>query len=212
MAADDITLVCFAVKEEAKPFRELAAGRADIHTLITGMGRTNAERAVRAALAAQPIKLVISSGFAGGLDPDLAPETVLFDADSAPHLGPALLAAGAKPARFYCAQRVVATIAEKRKLWEQTGADAVEMESGFICAYCAERGIPSAIIRIVLDSATQDLPLDFSLLVDQNLVLGRMAMALLKAPGKIPALLELRRASREAGRRLADVLLQTLNP
>ncbi len=208
-----IILVSFAVKEEAGPFRELTLARRDIQTLITGMGRSNAERAVQTALAAQPIRLVISSGFAGGLNPELAPNTVLFDNESAAELRPALLAAGARPARFHCAERVAVTVAEKRKLREQTGADVVEMESAFIRAACTERDIPSATVRIVLDSATQDLPLDFNRLLDenQNLAAHRVGMALLKAPQKIPALLELRKASERASRRLAEVLLQILS-
>jgi len=37
-------LVCFALKEEAAPFRKVATGKAGISILITGIGRQNAER------------------------------------------------------------------------------------------------------------------------------------------------------------------------
>jgi len=37
-------LVCFALKEEAAPFRKIAAGKSGISILITGIGRQNAER------------------------------------------------------------------------------------------------------------------------------------------------------------------------
>ncbi len=38
------TLICFALKEEAAPFRKIAAGKSDISILLTGIGRQNAEK------------------------------------------------------------------------------------------------------------------------------------------------------------------------
>jgi hypothetical protein len=36
------TLICFALKEEAAPFRKIAAGKTGITILPTGIGRQNA--------------------------------------------------------------------------------------------------------------------------------------------------------------------------
>src|SRR5713101_4191262 len=99
-------LVCFAVKEEAQPFRERTASLPQVKTLLTGVGQRNAETAIRAALAEQKPNLVLSCGFAGGLDPMLRTGTVVFAVDEATGLQPSLLAAGAQPARFHCVQRV----------------------------------------------------------------------------------------------------------
>ena len=41
------TLICFALKEEAAPFRKIAAGKPGISILLTGIGRQNAEKSVR---------------------------------------------------------------------------------------------------------------------------------------------------------------------
>ena len=178
-----ITLVCFALKEEAAPFRKMAAGKSGISVLITGIGRKNAEKSVREFLnscrsrgnetqiknvletphvVSYEPNLVLTCGFAGGLNPDLKLGEIVFEIfprssrgneaqikignQSEPtYVGcyEKLLAAGAKPAKFFCADRIATTVAEKKKLRVETGADAVEMESDAIHAVCRERGIPA---------------------------------------------------------------------
>ncbi len=201
-------LVCFAVKEEARAFRKLVRDRTDVQVILVGMGKRNAERAIRAVLAQEHPQLVLTCGFAGGLSPELARGTVVFAADPETGLESALLAAGAKPARFHCVERVTATIEEKRALWESTGANAVEMESEIIRATCRKERIPSATVRVILDSANEDLPLDFNQLMtaDQKLSYGKLAVALAKSPGKVGALLRLQKQTRGAAGNLAEVL------
>jgi nucleoside phosphorylase len=201
-------LVCFAVKEEAQCFAARSA-----KVVLTGMGRENARRAAREALDRVRPGLVLTCGFAGGLDPALAVGTVIFSADDA-GLTSALLAAGARPARFHCAARVAVTAAEKRDLRAQTGADAVEMESEAIRDLCHERGVPSATVRVISDAADEDLPLDFNALMtpEQKLCAGRLTLALLRAPWKVPALLRLRRDTTLAARRLAEALDTVIAP
>ena len=251
-----VTLVCFALKEEAAPFRKTAAGRLDVSICITGIGRKNAEKAVREFLAGgasvpasrspdtppsqarlastlAPPELVLTCGFAGGLNPDLKLGDIVFETSfssrsrgnetqtktnfETPHvvsynLDEKLLAAGAKPAKFYCADRIAVTVAEKKKLRAETGADAVEMESAAIHAVCRERGIPCATVRVISDTASEDLPLDFNQLAraDMNLDYGKLALAIFKSPGKIGALLKLQKKTRFAAERLAAVLSRIL--
>ena len=201
-------LVCFAVKEEARAFQKLAGERGNFQVILVGVGKRNAERAIRAALAKERPGLVLTCGFAGGLRPDLTMGTIVFAADPETGLEPALLAAGAKPARFHCADRVAATAEQKRALWEATGADAVEMESEVICAVCREHSIPSATVRVILDTAHEDLPLDFSRLMtaDEKMSYGKLALALAKSPGKVGALVRLQKEARAAAGKLAEVL------
>jgi hypothetical protein len=47
--------------------------------LITGIGRQNAEKSVREFLATHSPELVLTCGFAGGLNPDLKPGDVVFE-------------------------------------------------------------------------------------------------------------------------------------
>jgi adenosylhomocysteine nucleosidase len=204
--ANDPILVCFAVKEEAAPFRrDLPVG---VETVVTGMGAAAAERAVRAKLAERTWSLVLTCGFAGGLHPALRPETVIFEADADFPLRQALLEVGAVAVSFHCAERVAVTAVEKTALRERTRADAVEMESGIIRRLCRERGIPSATVRTVSDAAHEELPLDFNTLMQANgaIHLGKLAGAILCRPHKIPAMIALGSRSKSAAERLAAVL------
>ncbi|HWH70667.1 MAG TPA: hypothetical protein VNT26_14860 [Candidatus Sulfotelmatobacter sp.] len=206
------TLVCFAVKEEGRFFSPWITSRPDLQLLITGMGHRNAEQALRRFLVQARPKLVLSCGFAGGLNPNLASGTVLFFAENQTGLEPALQAAGAQPGRFHCAERVATTAQEKQVLWQNTGADAVEMESQVICTRCREAGIPSATVRVILDTAQEDLPLDFNALMteDQQLDSRKLALAIMKSPAKIVGLLRLQKQTQAAAKSLAQVLAQAL--
>jgi adenosylhomocysteine nucleosidase len=229
------TLICFALKEEAAPFRKIAAGTVAAaqaaSILITGIGRRNAEKSVREFLATNSPELVLTCGFAGGLNPDLKLGEVVFETsfpgssrrESAQteignqlepthvgcyNLNVKLVAAGAKPVKFFCADRIATTVAEKKKLRAETSADAVDMESEAIHAVCRERGIPCATVRVISDTAGENLPLDFNQLSkpDMNLDYGKLAWAIARSPGKIGALLKLQKQTRFAAEQLANIL------
>jgi adenosylhomocysteine nucleosidase len=209
------TLICFALKEEAAPFRKIAAGKGAISISLTGIGRQNAEKSLREFLPTHSPKLVLTCGFAGGLNPELKLGEVVFEPLTLnTQLSIRLLASGAKPAKIFCADRIATTIAEKKKLRAETGADAVEMESAAIHAICRERGIACATIRVISDTANEDLPLDFNLLSkpDRNLDFGKLFLAIAKTPGKIGALMQLQKKTKFAAEQLADVLAKITFP
>jgi nucleoside phosphorylase len=208
MQSQSFKLVCFAVKEEAQCFTP-ADG---VRVLVTGMGKENSESRFRELLKISRPSVVLTCGFAGGLNPNLGKGTVIFSSDAG--LREELLAAGAQAVRFHCADRVATTAEEKRRLAKETGADAVEMESEIIRRICAESAIPSATVRVVLDTASEDLPLDFNALMTASKKMNflKLALALLKSPGKIPALLKLQKQSHAAAMTLAQVLNRVTRP
>ena len=213
MTQEPFTLVCFAVKEEAKPFNQLVGSQPQIKVLLTGIGSRNADQAIRSALAQQRPDRVLTCGFAGGLRPDLAAGTIVFSADKETGWEPALLAAGAQPARFHCVERVATTAEQKRALWQATGADAVDMESQIICAVCREQKIPSAIVRVILDTADTNLPFDFNkfLTADRQVDIPKLTRAALMSPGKVPALLRLQQQGKAAAEKLGQTLAGLLS-
>jgi len=200
-------LFCFAVEQEAKFF-----SYPGMEVLITGIGRENAERRLHSALKRNAYQLVLSCGFAGGLNPYLTAGTVVFSTDEDAGLTPTLLAAGACPVRFHCSGRVATTVEEKQALWQTTGADAVEMESEIIRAICRAHSIPSATIRVISDAANENLPLDFNVFMtaEQTLNYGKLILSLLTSPTKIPAMLRLQRQTQLAARNLAGVLSRVI--
>lgn len=211
------TVVCFALKHEAGPFQRLAASRPGVSVLIVGIGRRNAESSLRRFLEENSPLLVLTCGFAGGLRPDLKVGEVIFEPGDGPAAPSAscrdkLAGAGARPARFLGVDHMVTTAAEKQKLREATGADAVEMESAAIHGVCRARGIACVTVRAISDAAAEDLPLDFNMLAkaDQSLDYRKLAWAIVKAPGKIGALRGLQKKTRLAAQRLAEVLGRVL--
>jgi len=208
---ESATLVCFALKEEAAAFRKKTADRNDVSVLISGIGRANTEKSVRNFLATHQPPRVFTCGFAGGLNPKLRIGDVIYSTDD-PALRKRLAASGALAATFHCAPRVATTAMEKTELRQSTGADAVEMESDAIQILCRERNIPCATIRVISDTADENMPLDFNLLSnpDMSLNFGKLAIAITKSPGKIPALMRLQKNTRLAAERLAETLVRLL--
>lgn len=206
------TLVCFAVPDEARPFRRLQPRGTRV--LVTGMGPIHARERLQQHLASRPTppKWIVTAGFAGALNPRFSTSDIVFDADPASGLGPRLLAVGALPATFHASPRVATTAEAKRSLRTTTQADAVEMESGPIRALCQSLGIPSATIRVISDTADEDLPLDFNDLMgpDGQIAMGRLIRAVLCSPGRIPALIQLGRTSSRAAHTLARTLVACL--
>ena len=203
-------LVCFALKEEANPFRKRLGDAPRVQMLITGMGRRNTEAAMAGALAHSRPEIVLTAGVAGGLRPGVSLGTVLVQTPAESGLEKVLVQAGARRGKIVCADRVASTSEEKKKLHASTGADAVEMESGHIMTWCARENIRAATVRVVLDTAEETLPLDFNALMDKNQRMDywKLAKVLMRSPGKIPALIRLQRRSSQAAESLAKVLVE----
>ncbi len=143
---------------------------------------------------------LVSFGLAGGLAPGLAagallvPRAVLA-ADQRLVCDTAMLIfLGGANADALCAGSTIAvTVAEKAALHAQTGAAAVDLESGAVGQVAAARGAPFAVLRAVADPAGRNLPPAALLALDAGgkIKLGAVLASVARQPGQIAGLIGL---------------------
>jgi adenosylhomocysteine nucleosidase len=187
-----------------------AATRAGCLIAIGG-GLPAGARVAAMRLVDEGATMLISFGLAGGLDPALAPGALVVPA--------AILAGGGSyvcdsglvadlagsPVRLMLGgDAIVATAAEKARLWRETGAAAVDLESGPVAEVAAAQGLPFAVLRAVCDPATRDLPSAAVEALDERGKVAPMKMAgiLARHPRQIIGLIALGRDAARARKAL----------
>lgn len=158
----------------------------------------------------------VSTGFCGGLDPELeAGQVFVASTVEAPERGRQFVSRGTAnrgghaAGRLLSVDRVAVTAAEKAALWAG-GAAAVEMEAAAVAERAERSETPFYCIRVVSDTARDEMPLDFNLYRDRDgrFSRGRIVAAALRKPVRFAGLLKLdahcRRASSNLGDFLAD--------
>lgn len=204
-------LVCFAVRQEAQFFTAPTKPITDV--LITGIGVRNASQAVSDYLRSHQPRLILTCGFAGGLNPAHPLGQVLFDDADAGIFQNQLSIPGTLKGRFAHSDRVIVTAAEKAQLKEKTGADAVEMESSAIVGIGREHGIPVMVLRVISDTAAENLPMDFNRYSneDGSLNMPSLLLGIAGSPTSIPALIRFQGRLKQAARQLGATLEQLLS-
>lgn len=168
------------------------------------------------ALIAQGVAGLLSFGVAGGLDPALAPGTVIVatavvELDGTRHAtDPAwrrrvIGAAGGSSARpidtdIAGSDRLLASVAAKRNARRATGAGAVDMESHIVAREAAKAGLPFLAVRAVSDPAGGAIPwaAHAALSADGRARPLAVVARLVLAPWQLPGLLALARNTRAA--------------
>ena len=181
--------------------------------VANGVGRRAAARGARIVLSRSPIQAVISTGFAGALDPALRVGEVLLATTvlggdrsfgaSLPRECPADLRRGL----LLTVDEVVQSARRKRQL-SKLGAHAVDMEAASVAAVAAEHELPFYCVRGISDHAERDLPLDLNLALRPDGTFS-LRKVLLQAVRRVDKWLELWvfwRGARLAARSLAKCL------
>jgi adenosylhomocysteine nucleosidase len=172
-----------------------------------------AAKAVEEALARENVNAVVSTGFCGGLDPDLGIGEVIVAlrvTGGGKSYGTAQPAAGRKFRTGEVASTacVAGTVAEKQRL-RACGASAVEMEAAAVAGRAQESGLPFYCVRAVMDPAREGFLLDFNRLRDRDGRFSRFRIlraALARPWASLPELIRLERQGRIAARALGDFI------
>jgi len=161
------------------------------------------------------IGAVISTGFCGGLDPqlqlgDIVEATSVVDLDSGRQYDARPVRTSAIRLRgpVLSRDRVAVTIEEKAELRNcQPGAAAIEMEAAAVASWACARAIPLYCVRVVSDTAHDAFPFDANRMRDDNGRFSRMKIvgqALRNPVATLPGLLKLDRDCRIAEERLGE--------
>lgn len=142
----------------------------EIIVLVGGVGLKKARSAATNLIHRRRPDLILSAGFAGGLDPSLSlgdaviPSMIIDQSgariDAPRDLHAKLLHAhpGAASGSILTTPRFIPDESEKRGLFSRHGALAVDMESMAVAGEAQAYGIPHIALRVISDTAGHTLP------------------------------------------------------
>ncbi len=186
----------------------------------TGVGEAPAYRARLARLltdggdaGGKPI-LLVSGGYAGGLQSGITVGDLILGKNVS---DPGWLAKARemlvswKPltGRLITRSATAETTGAKRALGVATGAIAVDMETAWVAAVCAEAGVPMLSLRVISDAVNQSFPVPGNILFDARRQRPRyiaMPLWLLFHPARIVPFIRFVRGLTPARTRLAGAM------
>lgn len=228
--------IVFAMAIEADAFERLVADRVELRAAglvfhegtsggrrvawcVGGVGADAAARATRLLVAGHRPRLLVSAGFAGGLDPALARGALVRPTRVIDEAGTAALplqtddgAPTVNPVTICTVRRIVRSSAEKRALAAATDAMLVDMETHAVAGVAAAVGLPCAGVRVVSDEATRALPMEVAALAAPQSAwrrFGRALGSIARRPGAAVDLWQLWEHGVVDGRTLAVGLAET---
>ena len=211
---------CGPVKKLAWPVQFAASthwlGRTFVFA-ANGPGPRLAAEVLKAAevnSAKAGIRAVISTGFCGGLDPQLklgaiVDATSVIDGATGQQWSTDAIRTNTSAARgpVLSVDRVAVTAAEKSNLWNKNHAVAVEMEAAPIAQWAHLSGTPFHCLRVVSDAAADSFVMDMNTMRDAEGRFNRLKItlhALADPVTRISGLLQLDRNCRVAEERLGS--------
>lgn len=162
----------------------------NISLVETGPGRQAAAQATAAMIAGHRPQWIVSSGFAGGLAPELKRGDFVMANDMADvggghlavdfHISPEALKATphVHVGRMLTVDKIIRTKAEKLELGQTHNALAVEMESYAVAEVCRREKVRFMAVRVISDTTEDELPVEVEKLLGMKSTAGRLGAAL----------------------------------
>ena len=233
LAHADIGLVC-ALALELSPFfdrcdkvRKYSGGKfvfrggrfGDIRivNVQTRVGFAKVRQATQSLIEAHTPPWVVSTGFCGGLLPEMKVGDIVM-ADSLVDTHGHELTVDFKPpldqppgmhvGRLVTTDEMVRTVKAKQELADAYGAVAVDMESLAVAQVCRETKTRFLAVRAVSDDLSADLPPEVLSVVGSSgsIRIGAALGAVWKRPGSVKEMWQLHESARKAAERLAAFL------
>jgi nucleoside phosphorylase len=158
--------------------------------VVAGAGLERAESGCRLLIDGHRPGLILSAGFAGGLAAGIergrvvSPVQAIRAGQEAIPLADAAVSGVASAGAIVTIDHVACTAHEKQSL-AATGADLVDMETWGVARSAREAGLDCVGLRVVSDTASDELPREMAALVKPQSSLRRLGSAL-RAVGRRP--------------------------
>lgn len=170
-----------------------------------GFGPESARRGFSRVLEACEVSSVLHFGSCGALRADMKIGDLFLPEKIVSAEGEIVLKQEKQNGILYTSPSVLKNRDDKENARKTYNADSVDMESYPVAALCLERKISYRCARAVFDTLTDNLEaIDEPYDADGNIVLGKMAVNLIKNPKLILELPNLKRR--------ADLVSQSLSP
>lgn len=191
-------------------------GDRDVTIVHTGVGAENCNERLEILLHKARPEFVITAGFAGAVAENLAVgDLILAENFSYPTLlnlaKEILRNRNARSVKLFTSASVINSTSERAEIARQSGAAAVDMETGAIVGVCSAHGVPVLSLRAISDTPRDPLPAPPDLLFDierQRTNYGRLFAYILREPASALRLLRFGQSIARVRKVLTDAIIE----
>lgn len=160
--------IAFALEFESAYFRAKHDGRLRVASWLLGAMGVEAARILDKRLTETRPSLIISAGFAGGLQPGLAVGSLVLGKNySSPDLVAKLrLSPAWQIGDVRTEAAIIERSADKQRLGQETGSLVGDLETSHMAEVCARHDVPMLSVRCISDALNDDMPVPADILLN----------------------------------------------
>ena len=188
-----------------------------IEVLHTGVGETVCRQRMAVFLQDRQFDYLISAGFAGALNDKLCVGDLLLAKNLStielPGARSVISSLQIHVADLLTIPSMIDSPKERKRMAQNTGATAADMETEFIARACAERALPLLSLRVISDTPTEPFPAPAQVLFDiakQRTDLAKLGAFFLTHPARIPHVIQFARRIAQAREALARAIVNVI--